>query len=64
MKFALFEFDLLIIIKAMEVRLFNSAGTSTRKTCGGVIFGSWRIFFLSWLALYSFISHVIHLRMP
>ena len=48
------SFDLLIVIKAMEVRLSISAG-STLKTCGGVICGSWRIYFLSCLALYSFI---------
>jgi hypothetical protein len=46
--------DTVCFIRAIEVLLSNSAG-NTRKTCGGVICGSWRIFFLSCRVLYFFI---------
>jgi hypothetical protein len=46
--------DRFIVISAIEVLLSNRAG-NTCRTWGGVICGSQRIFFLSYLALYSFI---------
>jgi hypothetical protein len=46
--------DRFIVISAIEVLLSNRAG-NTRRTQGRVICGSQRIFFLSCLALYSFI---------